>query len=136
MPQLLGYGEVMADLEKRFGLTFTCEDTGGGCLLFQARLDNGEWIVISDWDAGINPLERRRELEAEGITVGWNITIYADDENWPDHSTMLASVRHDSATATELPVLIQQALSSRLATVHHDYRRGGGHTVSYGIQRV
>jgi hypothetical protein len=137
IPQPLGYGDFLADIEHRFGLTFTCEDTGGGCLLFQARLDNGEWIVISDWDSGITPLEKRDALEDAGITVGWNVSIFADDgDNWPDHTVMMASIRHDTAHAHELPSLIEQALASRPATLHHDYRNGAGHTVSYGIQRV
>ena len=131
----LGYGEFIADLENRFGLNFTCEDTGGGFLLFQARLETGDWIVISDWDAGITPLARRRDMEAEGTTIGWNVSIYAnaDGDTWPDHLTRLASVHHETATTDELPGIVEQALASLTDNTQHEYHRGGGHTVTHGI---
>ena len=113
MAEPLGYGDSLSDIETRFGLNFTVEDTGGGCLLMQARLEDGSWIVISDWDAGLIPQRRRRELEGQGTTIGWNVSIYADDgDSWPDHSTWLASVRHETAAVDELPVLIEMAVSA------------------------
>lgn len=134
MYQPLEYGDVLSDIVSRFGIDLTVEDTGGGCLLFQARLETGDWIVISDWDAGITPLPRRRALEAQGTTIGWNISIYADDgDNWPDHHTRLASVRHETAAGGELPTLIAQALDALPANTHHDHSRDGRHTVTHGV---
>lgn len=132
--EALGYGEVIAELSDLVGVPFTLEDTGGGCLLFQGRLEGGPWLVISDWDAGILPLPRRRELESAGVTIGWNISLYSDDgDDWPDHQTWLASVRHESATVDELPALVQLALNSLRDNAHHDYRKTGAHDVTYGV---
>lgn len=137
MAEPLGYGDFLSGIEARFGLNFTVEDTGGGCLLVQARLEDGSWIVISDWDAGLTPLRRRRELEGEGITSGWNVSIYADDgDSWPDHSTWLASVRDEAATVDELHILIELALSALPENAHHNYDRGARHTITYGIVRL
>ena len=136
MAEPLGYGDFLSDIEARFGLNFTVEDTGGGCLLMQARLEDGSWIVISDWDAGLNPLRRRRELEGEGTTIGWNVSIYADDgDSWPDHSTWLASVRHETNAVDELTVLIEMALAALRESAHHDYHRGGRYTIARGVCR-
>lgn len=135
--QPLGYGDLIAAVTDLVGVRFTLEDTGGGCLLFQGRLEGGNWLVISDWDAGILPLDRRRDLEVDGVTVGWNVSIYADDgDNWPDHQTWLASVRHESARADDLPGLVELALSGLRDNTHHDFRRDGSHSVSYGVVKL
>ena len=63
--QPLGYGGVISALSDLRRAVHPRRHRGG-CLLFQGRLEGGPWLVISDWDAGILPLSRRRELEADG----------------------------------------------------------------------
>ena len=134
MAEPLGYSDFLSIIETRFGIRFTCEDTGGSHLLFQARLETGDWLLVSDWDAGLHPLAERRELDARGITIGWNITIYADDGiDGPDHCTMLASVRDESATVDELNGMIGLALHGLPSNTHHEYRADRMHTVTRGI---
>lgn len=131
------YGSVIKPVADLTGLPFTLEDTGGGCLLFQGRLESGAWLVISDWDAGVTPMDRRRDLENSGITVGWNVSVYADDgDSWPDHQTLLASVRHETARADELPGLVQLALEASRDNSHHEFSRDGGRSVRCGITHL
>lgn len=134
MVDRLAYGQFLAEIQQRFGVAFTVADTGGGCLLFQARLETGDWLVISDWDSGLTPLPRRRQLEAQGTTVGWAVNVCADDgEDWPQTATILAGVSHETATADELPALIELALNSLTDNAHHEIRKATGHSVLHGV---
>lgn len=76
-------------------------------------------------------------LETDGVTIGWNVSIYADDgDQWPDHQNWLASVRHETARADDLPGLVEMALSALRTNAHYDFRRDGSHSVSYGVVRL
>lgn len=128
-----GYGPMLADIKRRFGFELEFHHTGGGIMVLASRLEGGAWIWVSDWDAGLHVLDERLSLEGKGITVGWNVTIYADDGGAPGDTT-LACARHETAAVTELPGLIELALTSLPDNAHNDYRRGGKHTVTYGVQ--
>jgi len=134
MVDRLAYGQFLAEIQQRFGVAFTVEDTGGGCLLFQARLETGDWLVISDWDSGIIPLPRRRQLEAQATSLGWVVNVCADDgDGGPQTATILAGVSHETATADELSDLIELALSSLADNAHHEIRKATGHSVLHGV---
>lgn len=126
-----GYTEMLADIKRRFGFELDFHHTGGGIMVLETQLEGGAWLWISDWDAGLNLREDRLKMEADGITVGWNVTIYADDGSYPGDTT-LACVRHETALTDELPGLIEMALKALPENAHHDYRKGGQHTVTCG----
>jgi hypothetical protein len=134
----LGYKELLADITARFGITLTCFDSGGGCLIWESRLETGDWLWITDYDAGINPLARRLALEQDGITIGWHVGIYANQSadygDEPDSCTRLAGVEHHSATAQQLPDLIELALRGRARHEQHTFKADQPHKVEYGIR--
>jgi hypothetical protein len=134
----LGYDDLLATITDRFGITVDCFNSGGGCLIWETRLETGDWMWVTDWDAGIQPLARRLELEAQGITVGWHIGIYANltdsAGDQPDSCTRLAGVEHHTATAAQLPDLIDLALRGTPRNEQHEFGANGTHTISYGIR--
>jgi hypothetical protein len=135
----LGYDELLAKLTDRFGITLTCFNSGGGCLIWEARLEDGSWLWITDWDAGIHPRLRRLEFERQGIRIGWHVGIYANQviENYSDDvdsCTALASVVHRTAGIDDLPDLIELALRSLPSNTHYGYDENGVCTIHNGIQ--
>ncbi|MEB3023041.1 MULTISPECIES: hypothetical protein [Mycolicibacter] len=137
-PYNIGYADLLENTAGTYGIEFEVFDSGGGFLIAQARLEGGVWLWITDWDSGLIGLERRRQLEAEGVTVGYNVSLYPTDPADPqsvDGQTVLASVRHQTATATMLPQLVAQALAGLSGNEHHNYDAAGVHTVTTGIER-
>ena len=135
-PYNLGYADLLASIARSYGIKFEVFDSGGGCLIAEARLEGAVWLWITDWDAGLIGLERRRQLESEGIAIGYNVSLYPSDPahpDWVDGQTILASVRHQTASATMLPQLVAQALASLGGNEHHNYDAAGVHTLTTGI---
>lgn len=150
-----GYGDILAQVHRRFGFTPTIFNSGGDIMIFEARLDGGDFIWITDADCDITPLPRRLAIEADGDVVGWQVSIYPPDtERGPldveqadpdgpaatetvdaNSCTRLTSVTHHSATAEQLPELIGLALRGRRRHEHHEFHCDGTHTVSLGIDR-
>ncbi len=92
-----GYDAILADVPRQTGITFEPFNSGGGCMILEGRLESGLWIWITDVDPGLTCLPRRRAHEANGIDVGWMITIHPTDyddpaEPCPDGGTTVASV--------------------------------------------
>ena len=108
-----GYDQMVAEIKARFGFELELYNTGGWCMVYEARLEGNAVIWISDYDAGITPRDERLVLEGKGITVGWNVSIYrADADGYPDNA-ILASAQHETALVAELPGLIALALERR-----------------------
>ena len=133
-----GYDELFATINRRFGIALTWWHSGGGYMIWESRLETGDWLWITDFDANITPLARRRALEKDGITVGWHVGIYANATDvggdGPDSCTGLAGVEHCSATAGQLPDLIELALRGRARHEQHQFLRDKPHSVKYGIE--
>ncbi|HUO39101.1 MAG TPA: hypothetical protein VMU34_15265 [Mycobacterium sp.] len=132
-----GYAPLLDNISKRFGFTdFEIFNSGGGCLIAQTRLEGTAWMWITDWDAGIQRLHDRNIKEANGITLGYNVSIYATDpdNHWCDDCTALASVRHETAKAADLAGLVQLALSSLPRNAHHTFDKNGEHRIEYGVR--
>ena len=128
-----GYDQMVAQIKARFGFELELYNTGGWCMVYQARLEGNAVIWISDYDAGITPRDERLVLEGTGITVGWNISIYrAEADAYPDNA-ILASAQHETALVAELPGLIALALESVATNAQHHFAKGGKHTVTYGV---
>lgn len=149
-----GYDAILAEVHERFGFTPTIFNSGGYVMIFESRLDSSEFLWITDADCDVTPLSRRLASEADGEFVGWQVSIYPpDSERGPldvaqtdpadttapepvdaDSCTRLASVTHHSATADQLPDLIELALRSRRHHEHHAFHLDGSHTISFGIE--
>lgn len=149
-----GYDAILAQVHARFGFTPTIFNSGGNIMILESRLDNSEFLWITDADCDVTPLSRRLAREADGQFVGWQVSIYPPDSERDlldveqtdpadttaaepadvDSCTRLASVTHHSATADQLPDLIELALRSRRRHEQHTFHRDGTHTVSVGIE--
>lgn len=128
-----GYDQMVAEIKARFGFELELYNTGGCCMVYEARLEGNAVIWISDYDAGITPRDERLVSEGKGITVGWNVSIYrADADGYPDNA-ILASAQHETALGAELPGLIALALESVATNAQHHFAQGGKHTVTYGV---
>jgi len=135
----LQYDALLDAIATRFGISLHCFNSGGGCLVWEARLESGHWLEINDWDQGIQTRARRLASEAAGAPVGWFIGIYCpagDTPPWSHDSWRVASVSHRTATADELPDLIDLALRGITAAAHHVYDAHGAHTVTHGIDTM
>lgn len=132
-----GLDAILGTIKDRTGLTFEIFNSGGHTMILEARLETGDWMWISDYDADVTPLPQRRQLEAEGIRVGWLIAIYPTDPDdptpVPDPARILASTAHESATAEELPQLVVNTLKSLRGHAHHRIADSQV-TVTYGIE--
>lgn len=176
-----GYGEVLRAVERRTGLAFEMFNSGGGVMIFEARLETGHYVWISDADAGVWPLPCRREMEAAGTAVGYHLAVYppfteperaaevyggtaadyGEDSKiqWRgdcDSNRCAASVHHGTASAEQLPELVELVVSSLPRNAHHNINagefgrtagtdlpcpcergqlvcKGGAHTVTYGV---
>lgn len=131
-----GYGELLDTINRRFDISLTWYHTGGGCMVWEAKLPSGAFLWISDQDAGIHSLREREELEAKGINVGWALFVYPPDpENSeePDLNRALGSVAHHNATADELPDLVGRVLDAQQALRHHVVDDNGAETITHGI---
>ncbi|MEB3031761.1 hypothetical protein [[Mycobacterium] nativiensis] len=132
-----GMDSILDTINDQTGLTFEIFNSGGHTMILEARLETGDWMWISDYDADVTPLAQRRQLEAEGIRVGWLIAIYPTDPDDPTsapHPTrILASFAHETATAEELPQLVIHTLQSLPRHAHHRIQRDRA-TVTYGIE--
>jgi len=128
------YDQIIATIKERFGFELELYNTGGWCMVYEARLEGGGAVIwISDYDAGVTPREERLSLEGAGTTVGWNVSIYrADADGYPDNA-ILASAQHETALVAELPGLIELALGSVPQNAQHHFAKGGAHTVTYGV---
>ncbi len=135
----LDYTDLLSTIRDRFGITLRCFNSGGGCLIWESRLESQHWVWINDWDQGIMRRNRRLATEAAGDPVGWFIGVYApagDTPAWSDDHWRVASVSHRTATAEQLPDLIELALRSITEAAHHDYDDQGVHTVAYGVDTL
>jgi hypothetical protein len=139
-PYNTGYAPLLDKLSDRLGLRgFEIFNSGGSCLITETRLEGNVWLWITDWDAGIHPLHTRTRMEANGITIGYNVSLYpADPDNdaWCDSCTVLASIRHQTAKAEQLPQLVQLALRALPRNTHHTFDDHGQHRVDYRVHRL
>lgn len=54
-----GYDQLVADMKARFGFELELYNTGGWCMVYEAKLEGNVVIWISDYDAGVTPREER-----------------------------------------------------------------------------
>ena len=118
-----GLDAILATICDQTGLAFEIFNSGGNTMILEARLETGDWMWISDYDADVTPLAQRRQYESEGIAVGWLIAIYPTDPDEPlpspDPTRILASTAHESARAEDLPQLVIRTLQSLPSHTHH-----------------
>ena len=89
-----GYDQMVAEIKARFGFELELYNTGGWCMVYEARLEGNAVIWISDYDAGITPRDERLVLEGKGITgAGMSAstapmtTAIPTTPSWPAPST-------------------------------------------------
>lgn len=132
-----GLDTILDAIADQTGLTFEIFNSGGNTMILEARLETGDWMWISDFDADVTPLAQRRQLEADGIPVGWLIAIYPTDADeptpTPDPTRILASTMHQTATAEDLPRLVIHTLQSLPRHAHHRIDNDRA-TVTHGIE--
>lgn len=79
----LDYDDLLSTIHARFGITLRCFNSGGGCLIWQSRLESRHWVWINDWDQGIMRRDRRLATEAAGLPVGWFVGVYTPAGDTP-----------------------------------------------------
>lgn len=135
-----GWDDILDKVQVETGLRFTIWNSGGHCMIFEARLETGQFLWVTDYDADIEPLASRHEIEAAGGTVGLQVSVlaamespqrYADviggtvdtvPDDWAnvvDSNRCLASVRHGTAKAEQMPELVALAILSLPRNAHH-----------------
>lgn len=85
-----GFDTIVDALARRFGIAMQIADTGGGYYVLEGSLDSGQRLWVSDYDAGLLPLVRRGELEAQGVRIGWRLQVYPRraSDGTPDTNTV------------------------------------------------
>lgn len=130
-----GYEDLRRSVRDHLGITVEPYNTGGNILVWQGVIETGHWLWISDYDADITPRGDRERLEAEGIDVGWRISLHPPgDEHDVDCCTLLASVAHQKARSTDFLNLLVQTLANLPTNTHHDTTGAGITTITRGIQ--
>mgnify|MGYP001264900713 CR=1 FL=1 len=131
-----GFDTVVAALARRFGIEMQIADTGGGYYVLEGSLRSGQWLWISDYDAGLVPLARRSELEAQGVRIGWRLQVYPRraSDGAPDTNTVLASVAHAKGTVADLDDLVGQVLRGVSSNTHVHVDANSSTTVEHGVQ--
>lgn len=131
-----GFATITDDLKRRFGIAFQLVDTGGGCTVLEGRLESGDWLWISDLDAGLIAPDRRAALEARGTHIGWRLQVYphSSADGGPDINTVLASVAHATGTAADLPGLVDELLGGLPYNAQVTYAVDGASRTSHGIR--
>lgn len=132
-----GFGELLDGINRRFGISLAWYHTGGGCMVWEAKLPSGAFLWISDYDAKIKPRHDREEKEANGISLGWALFVHPPDPGdpgEPDLNRALGSVVHRTATAVELPDLVGRVLEAQEVHRHHDIDDRGVEIVTHGIR--
>lgn len=139
--------EVYRMLESAFGISVELVHTGGGCMVYEGRLDNGDFVCITEGEDFISDYEQRMtgwrnrntgKIEVEGELAGrpwgWTIGIYTphvEDEPEPDEPEYrseqpYAGVVDHSAFFGDLPRAMGLALTSAVAA-----RRKGATVIVY-----
>ena len=87
-------------------------------------------------DAGLLPLSRRGELEAQGVRIGWRLQVYPrlPGEGTANTNIVLASVAHAKATVAELEELVGQVLRGLPSNTHVHVDAQGSTTTEHGVQ--
>lgn len=104
--------DVLAEVRRRFGISFIEQSTGGGCMCLEARLESGHWLIATD--EGLCSYRERLDIEADSPRpMGWSIGIYPhSDEPYMDWFGVdsIVDVIDTDAYAEDLPDLIERAL--------------------------
>lgn len=150
-----GYDDIPSQVRHRFALDLTIFNSGARIMIFQARLDTSDLNWVTDAHCDVTPRSKRVTMEAAREDVGWQISISpaailsapldiaqaSPDVHSPspvaveaDSGTRLASVTHHTATAEQIPELIDLSLRARACHEHHGLARDGSHTLRVGIE--
>jgi hypothetical protein len=149
-----GYDDILTEVQRRFGFTPAIFNSGGNIMILEGLLEGRNFIWITDADCDVTPRPRRLDIEADGDYVGWQVSIYPPEPGTGamdltatvpgastvpavpevDSCTRLASVTHHTATAEQLPDLIELALRGYRRHEHHQFALDGTHTVRLGIE--
>lgn len=87
----VGYTGVLADVRREYGITLQLFNTGGGCMVFEGRLENGDFICVTEGDDFISPHYWRTDGvngypgECDGNPWGWTVLVYRPDPDEPDY---------------------------------------------------
>lgn len=104
--------DILDEVKRRFGISFSETMTGGGCCALEARLESGHWLVATD-DALCGFRERQEyEADPDHPNMGWSIGIYPDmggEEGWFGADSILDVIDID-ARADKLPDMIELTL--------------------------
>lgn len=134
-PQL-GYKDLLTELNARFQIDLDQIGTEG-YPIWEARLKSGGFLWICDLDSGIYPRRQREKLEAAGTHIGWALVVHGADPNNPDEPDLnryLASIRHATATAAELPGLVERVIQAVDDNGHYVIDCDGKENVKHGIE--
>lgn len=106
--------DILAECQRRFGISFSETMTGGGCCALEARLESGHWLVATD--EALCGFRERQEFEEnpDHPNMGWSIGIYEDqggDEGWFGAESTVVDVHDVDARAEALPDMVELALA-------------------------
>jgi hypothetical protein len=111
--------DILEDVQRQTGISFSEVETGGGCRALEARLESGHWIVATDQN--LMGFRRRIELEAdEGTPMGWMVGIYPNnnahgDDWWGGGDDAIVDVTDYNAFAGDLARVVIEALEGLTA---------------------
>ena len=72
---------LLESLRSHTGLSLQCQHTGGGCIAYEARLESGHWLVVTN--SGLDTFERQLYVELlTGKPQGLSVGIYPRGEDW------------------------------------------------------
>jgi hypothetical protein len=120
--------DILDEVKRRFGISFSETHTGGGCCALEARLESGHWIVATD--EGLCGFKHRQEFEADPdhANLGWSIGIYEDqggDEGWFGAEDSIVDVIWLEARAENLPHMVAKALRELAGVANRNATKKG-----------
>ncbi len=105
---------VLAAMLDHFGVTVSLNNTGGGCMVYEGRLEAGLFIAIIEAEDFISPWSVRSANEAENRAHGWAIGLYLPDPQDPtnrDERPIAAAIDRICHFA-DLPHVVKTALAA------------------------
>lgn len=111
--------DALAEVKARFGISLREVGTGGGCIAYEARLESGHWIVVTN--EALGSLEEQEGWEADnaeyygpdstgmGVYVGFYNHL-SDELDWSGADCIHMHIEYDCAVDA-IPFAVDQALA-------------------------
>lgn len=112
------YQDLIDSVRRDLGVRLAIVGVGGGNEVMHARLETGQWLVVSEAEDFLSSIGDRLENDAQGTPLGWFAGVYLNDASGgvahPASSVpagCLAAVVREDALFHELGDVVSEVLA-------------------------